>query len=198
MRGSIASVVLGASLVVLSLLGSACSRKSNCVSAVDPYLEEFDELRQRALNLLELRTEVERRRLLARALEGDEESLPPNLRPRFERMRQEGVSIDAKEITRGEASFWRMLDLAFSEGENVLQGEIVFIEKDESRTVFRYPRKREIPAGLRWRGLRQPRTFCAMADCLVDGGTEPCLVVQVRPRDYSGSGGLTVAFRREP
>ncbi len=135
--------------------------------------------------------------MLARALEGDEESLPPNLKAVFERMREEHITLTAKEVEVGEASFWRMLEVAFSENESILQGEIVFIERDESTTVFRYPRKREVPAGLRWRGLRQPRTFCALADCLVDDGSEPCVLVQLRPRDHAGSAGLTVGFKRE-
>ena len=192
MRRGLACVLLGASLI------GGCSGKSSCTSAATPYLDEFEELRRRALSLLELRTGVERRRLLLRALEGDEESLPPNLKPVFERMRQERVTLTVKEVAEGEASFWRMLDFAFSESENVLQGEIVFIEKDESTTVFRYPRKREVPAGLRWHGLRQHRTFCAVADCLVDDGIEPCVLIQLRPRDYPGSAGLTVGFKRNP
>ncbi len=191
MRRGLVCVFLGASLL------GGCSGKSSCQSAVAPYLEDFDELRHRALKLLELRTDVERRRLLLRALDGDEEALPPNLKPVFERMRQERVTLTAKEVAEGEASFWRMLDLMFSENDSVLQGEIVFIEKDESITVFRYPRQREVPAGLRWHGLRQHRTFCAVADCLVEDGTEPCLLVQLRPRDHSGSAGLTVGFKRD-
>ncbi len=192
MRRGLACILLGASLL------GGCSEKSSCRNAAAPHLDEFDELRHRALNLLEFRTDIERRRLLVRALEGDEESLPPNLKPVFERMRQERVTLTAKEVAEGEASFWRMLELMFSENENILQGEIVFIERDESTTVFRYPPKREVPAGRRWHGLRQHRTFCAIADCLVDAGTEPCVLVQLRPRDYSGSAGLTVGFKRNP
>ncbi len=192
MRRGLVCVLLGASLL------GGCRGKSNCTRAAAPYLDQFAELRQRAQKLIELRTDVERRRLLSRALGGDEESLPPNLRPTFERMRQEGVTLTAKEVEEGEAAFWRMLDLAFTESKDILQGEIVFIEKDESTTVFRYPRKREVPAGLRWQGLRQHRTFCAVADCLVDDGTEPCVLVQLRPRGYPGSAGLTVGFKRDP
>ena len=191
MRRGLACVLLGASLL------AGCSGKSNCANAAAPYLDDFGKLKLRALSLLELRTDVERRRLLARALEGDEESLPPNLKAVFERMREEHITLTAKEVEEGEASFWRMLEVAFSDNESILQGEIVFIERDESTTVFRYPRKREVPAGLRWRGLRQPRTFCALADCLVDDGSEPCVLVQLRPRDHAGSAGLTVGFKRE-
>ncbi|MDH3200738.1 MAG: hypothetical protein OEM15_07585 [Myxococcales bacterium] len=192
MRRGLACVLLGASLL------GGCSGKSSCHSAAAPHIDEFDELRHRALNLLEFRAVVERRRLLLRAQEGDEESLPPNLKPVFKRMRQERITLTAKEVAEGEASFWRMLELMFSENENILQGEIVFIEKDESTTVFRHPPKREVPAGLRWHGLRQHRTYCAVADCLVDDGIEPCVLVQLRPRDYSGSAGLTVGFKRNP
>ena len=192
MRRGLACVLLGAWLL------AGCSEKSNCANAAAPHLEEFNKLKLRALSLLELRTDVERRRLLAGALEGDEESLPPNLKPLLERMRKEGVTITRREVADGEASFWKMLDFTFSENEKILQGQVIFIERDETTTVFRYPRKREVPAGLRWHGLRQPRTFCAVADCVVDAGTEPCVLVQLRPRDYPGSAGVTVAFKREP
>ena len=198
MRRALVCVLLGASVLLGAAALLGCSERSNCSSAAAPYLDHFGKLKLRALSLLELRTDVERRRLLAKALEGDEESLPPNLKPIFERMREEHVTITAKEVAEGEASFWRLLDFMFSESEDVLQGEIVFIERDESTTVFRYPRKRDVPAGLRWHGLRQHRTFCAIADCLVDAGTEPCVLVQLRPRDYPESAGLTVGFKREP
>lgn len=191
MRRGFACVLLGASL----LLG--CGRKANCASAAAPYLDEFGTLKLHTQDLLELRADVERRRALLKALEGDEGSLAPNLKPQLERMREEGVTITAKEVAEGEASFWRLLDFTFSRNESILQGEVVFLERDESTTVFRYPRKREIPAGLRWHGLRQNRTFCALADCLVDTGAEPCVLVQLRPRDYPGSAGITVGFKRE-
>lgn len=192
MRRGFACLLLGASFLV------GCGGRAECANAAAPHLEEFGKLKLRALKLLEFRADVERRRALVKALNGDEESLPPNLKPRLERMREEGVTITAKEVAQGEASFWRMLDFTFSANENILQGEVVFIEQDESTTVFRYPRKRETPAGLRWHGLRQNRTFCAVADCLVETGAEPCVLVQLRPRDYSGSGGITVGFKREP
>ena len=162
-----------------------------------PYLERFRELKLRTQKLLELRTDLERRRMLAKAMAGDEDSLPNNLRPVFQSMKQQNVEISDQELAEREASFWRLLDLMFSENEDILQGEVVFIETDESTTAFRYPREREVPAGLTWHGLRSQRTFCAQADCLVDVGTERCLLIQIRPRDYPGSAGLTVGFKQE-
>ena len=63
---------------------------------------------------------------------------------------------------------------------------------------MRYPRERELPVGLKWYGLRQQRTFAGVANCVTDEGSEPCVLVQLRPRDYAGSAGLTVAYRRTP
>jgi len=161
-----------------------------------PHMERFRELKLRTSDLLELRAKVERKRLLARALSEGEESLPPNLRPVFESMQQQNVTITEQEVAEDESSFWRLLEVLFSDDPNVLQGEIVFIERDESVTAFRHPRDREVPAGLRWHGLRQQRTFCALGDCLVEQGSEPCVLVQLRPREYAGSAGLTVGFKR--
>ncbi len=183
---------LGAMLLI------GCRADSNCAGAAEPYLDQFGEFKLRALDLLELRTDIERRRKLAKALAGDEESLPASLKPTLERMREQNVTFTDAELAEGEATFWQMLDLAFSKTEDLLQAEISFIESDESTTVFRYPRGREVPAGARWKGLRQQRTFCAFADCLVEDGSEPCLLVQFRSRSYPGSAGLTVGFRRTP
>jgi len=175
-----------------------CTGKAEAVRAAQPYLPQFDELRIRALSLLELRADIQRKRVLAEAAKGSEESLPDNLRPVFERMRAEGIQITEEQLEQGEALFWQMLDYSFSDDPNILQGEIVFIEKDGSVSTFRHPRDREVPAGVRWYGLRQHRTFTGLARCLTEGGSEPCVLLQLRPRDYPGSAGLTVAFRRTP
>ena len=175
---------------------AGCTAKGEAVRAAQPHIDTFDELRVRALDLLELRADVERKKLLFKAAQGDEESLPENLQPVFEQMRAERVELTEAQLEQGEAIFWRMLDRAFSESPDVLQGEIVFLEKDGSVSSFRYPRERELPAGVRWFGLRQQRTFAGLASCVTDGGSEPCVLVQLRPRDYSGSAGLTVAFRQ--
>ncbi|MCZ6805753.1 MAG: hypothetical protein O7F08_02270, partial [Deltaproteobacteria bacterium] len=87
MRRALVCVLLGASVLLGAAALLGCSERSNCSSAAAPYLDHFGKLKLRALSLLELRTDVKRRRLLAKALEGDEESLPPNLKPIFERMR---------------------------------------------------------------------------------------------------------------
>ena len=179
------------------LLGS-CTGRGEAVRAAQPHLEGFGELRVRALELLELRAGVERNKLLFTASQGEPESAPENLQPVLEQMRAENVEITEADLERGEASFWRMLDRAFSENPDVLQAEIVFLEKDGTISRFGHPREREVPAGVRWHGLRQQRTFAGLASCVTDDGSEPCVLVQLRPRDYSGSAGLTVAFRRAP
>ena len=176
----------------------SCTGKAEAIRAAQPYVERFDELRTRALSLLELRADIERKRLLAHAIDGGEEALPENLRPVFERMRAEGTTITEEQLRQGEALFWRMLDFSFSNDPNILQGEIVFLEKDGSTSTFRHPRDRELPAGVRWYGLRQHRTFTGLASCFTEQGAEPCVLLQLRPRDYPGSAGLTVAFRRTP
>jgi len=131
-------------------------------------------------------------------MKGDGQSLPENLKPVLRRMRAQGVEVTDKEVEHGDALFWRMLDFAFSQNPDVLQAEIVFLEKDGSISSFRHPRDRELPAGVRWYGLRQPRTFTGLASCMTDDGSEPCVLLQLRPKDYAGSAGLTVAYRRAP
>lgn len=186
-------------LLCFAVISAGCTGRSDCTRAADPYLDRFKEMKLRALKLLELRSSNQRQRMLARALRDDDPaSLPPALKPEFVRMKQASVDLTEEDIEESEASFWRLFDLMFAEDDDVLQGEIVFVEADGSVTSFRHPRDREVPAGLRWHGLRQARTFCAFGDCLVESGTEPCLLMQIRPRDYRGSAGLTVGFSREP
>ena len=133
-------VLLGA------LLLASCTGKAAAVRAAQPYLESFGELRSRALNLLELRSDVERKRLLVEAMNGDEDSLPENLKPVFEQMRAERVELTEAQLDQAEGAFWRMLDFTFSQNPNVLQAELVFLEKDGSVTKFRHPRESELPA----------------------------------------------------
>lgn len=185
-------------LLLLGAFLASCTGKAEAVRAAQPYLERFDELRNRALSLLELRADVQRKRVLVEAAHGNEDSLPENLRPVFERMRAQGVQITQEQLQQGEDLFWRMLDYSFSDDPNILQAEIVFLEKDGTVSTFRHPRDRELPAGVRWYGLRQQRTFTGLASCWTEDGSEPCVLLQLRPRDYPGSAGLTVAFRRTP
>ena len=185
-------------LLAAALLMTACTGRAEAVRAAQPHEETFDELRLRALELLELRADVERKKLLFAAASGDEASLPKNLQPLLEQMKAANVQLTQAKLDEGDALFWRMLDLAFSESPDVLQGEIVFLEKDGSISRFQYPREREVPAGVKWHGLRQQRTFAALGTCVTDEGAEPCVLIQRRPRAYSGSAGLTVGFLRAP
>jgi hypothetical protein len=189
---------LAVGLIAVACLLGACTGRVEAVRAAQPHQESFDALRYRALDLLELRADVERKKLLFAAASGDEDALPDNLRPLLEQMRAANVKLTQAEIDRGEALFWRMLDLAFSETPEVLQGEIVFLEKDGSISRFRYPRGREAPAGVEWHGLRQQRTFAGLTRCVTEDGSEPCVLIQRRPREHSGSAGLTVGFRHAP
>jgi hypothetical protein len=184
-------------LAIAGLLAS-CTGRAEAVRAAQPYIESFGEMRKRALGLLELRYAVKRKRLLAAAMNGDEESLPPHLKPDLERMRAARVSITEQELQRGDETFWRLVDLSFADDPNVLQGEIIFLEGDGTTSSFRYPRERELPAGVRWYGLREQRTFAGVTKCETDDGSEECVLLQLRPRDYSGSAGITVAYRRAP
>jgi hypothetical protein len=185
---------------VLAIAGlvASCTGRAEAVRAAQPYIESFGEMRKRALGLLELRYDVKRKRLLAAAMNGDEESLPPNLKPVLERMRAERITITEQELQRGDDMFWRLLDLSFADDPNVLQGEIIYLERDGTTSSFRYPRDRELPAGVRWYGLREQRTFAGVTKCETDDGSEECVLLQLRPRDYSGSAGITVAYRRTP
>lgn len=185
-------------LLVLPVLLGGCTSRAETVRAAQPYVLDFGEQRLRALKLLELRADVQRKRLLAAAMQGDEDSLPSNLKPVLERMRSEGVVLDDKQIEHGEAAFWRMFDYTFTENPNVLQAELIFIEKGGSITSFRHPRESELPVGVKWHGLRQNRTFAGLTSCVTEAGSEPCVLLQLRPREYPGSAGLTVAYRRTP
>ena len=193
------SVLLSVWPLVLVLILASCTGKVEAVRAAEPYLENFDDLRFRALKLLELRSDVQRQRLLADAMKnGEEDALPKNLKVLVERMRADRVKITDERLEHGEALFWQMLDYTFSENPNVLQAEIVLVQKDGSESSFRYPRERDLPAGLKWYGLREQRTFAGLTNCVTDAGPEPCVVLQLRSRDHSGSAGLSVAYRRAP
>lgn len=185
-------------LLLCAGLLAGCTGKAEAVRAARPHLDTFRELRGRALDLLEHRASVERKKLLFAAVQGDEASLPENLRPVLDQMRAQRVELTQDQLDQGEAIFWRMLDRAFSEAPDVLQAEIVLLHKDAEPSAFRYPRDREVPAGLKWYGMREQRTFAAVGRCLNDEGSEPCVLLQRRPRDYAGSAGLTVAFRQAP
>jgi hypothetical protein len=188
-----------AGFLLLSAFALAgCTGRQEAVRAAQPHLEAFLAMRGRALELLELRADVERKKLLLAASEGDPESAPENLKPLLEQMRAQNVVLTPAEIERGQALFWRLLDRAFSEDPDVMQAEIMFLEKGGAISRFRTPRDREVPAGVKWFGLREERTFSALASCVTEDGSEPCVLIQRRPRDYAGSAGLTVGFRRSP
>jgi hypothetical protein len=175
---------------------AGCTDRNEAVRAAQPHLERFGGLRVRALELLELRSGIERNKLLVQAARGAEGELPENLRPVFEQMRAERVELTEDQLKRDEALFWTVLDRTFSEAPDVVMAEILFLEGDGSVSSFRSPRELELPAGVRWHGLREQRTFAGLARCVTVEGSEPCVLVQLRPRDYPGSAGLTVAFRR--
>ncbi len=180
---------------ILCLL-AACTDKSEVVRAAEPHLTSFSELRLRALQLLELRSDIERKKLLVDALENPDEPVPENLEPLLRQMKAQRIELTKEDVEEREASFWRALDAAFLDDPHVIQGEISFIESDGSVSRFRHPRDSELPAGVRWFGLRQQRTFAGLANCVAEAGSEPCVLIQLRSREYAGSAGLAVAFRR--
>ena len=198
MRHRFGCVLVSAWLLLVQALLGGCTGRADAVRAAQPYVEHFGELRSRALKLLELRTDVARKRMLVSAMNGDERTLPENLKPLLERLRRSGTVITEEQLERGEEMFWRMFDLAFSQDPNVLQAEILFIERDGSVSSLRYPRDRDVPVGVDWHGLRQHRTFAGLTSCRTDEGSEPCVMLQLRPRSHPGSAGLTVAYRRTP
>ncbi|MGB5349145.1 MAG: hypothetical protein WBN10_06060, partial [Polyangiales bacterium] len=198
MRPRFGCVLVSAWLLLLQALLGGCTGRVEAVRAAQPYVEHFGELRSRALKLLELRTDVARKRLLVSAVNGDEEALPESMKPLLERLRASGTVISEEQLDHGEEMFWRMFDLAFSQNPNVLQAEILFIERDGSVSSLRYPRERDVPVGVNWHGLRQHRTFAGLTTCRTDEGSEPCVMLQLRPRGHPGSAGLTVAYRRTP
>lgn len=183
-------------LLCCVLVSFGCTDKREAVRAAEPHLESFSKLRLRALELLELRADIERKKLLLYALEHPEEPVPDNLEPVLERMKTQHIELDRAEIERGEQIFAQMLGTAFLDDPAILQAEIVFLESNGEVSRFAHPADAELPAGVQWYGLRQQRTFAGVARCLLVEGSEPCVLVQLRPRDYPGSAGLTVAFRR--
>ena len=198
MRPRFGCVLVSAWLLLLQAILGGCTGRAEAVRAAQPYVEHFGELRSRALKLLELRTDVARKRLLVSAVNGDEGALPESMKPLLERLRTSGTVISEEQLDHGEEMFWRMFDLAFSQNPNVLQAEILFIERDGSVSSLRYPRERDVPVGVNWHGLRQHRTFAGLTNCRTDEGSEPCVMLQLRPRGHPGSAGLTVAYRRTP
>lgn len=198
MRRGIGWALVSACLLVLTAFLGGCTGRAEAVRAAQPYVESFAELRSRTLKILEMRMDVQRKRLLVAALNGDEGSLPNKLKPQLKRLRASGMEITEEELEHGEAVFWRMLDFTFSQNPNVLQAEVLFIEGDGSASSLRHPRESEMPVGVKWHGLRQNRTFVGLADCVSEDGSEPCVILQLRPREHPGNAGLTVAYRRTP
>ena len=183
-------------LLCCALVSTGCTNKREAVRAAGPHLESFSRLRLRALELLELRSDVERKKLLLHAVEHPEDPVPENLEPVLEQMQNQHIELTATDIENGERVFRKMLRTAFMDDPEILQGEIVFLEGNGEVSRFPYPEDAELPAGVEWHGLRQQRTFAGLSRCLTDDGSQPCVLVQLRPREYPGSAGLTVAFRR--
>jgi hypothetical protein len=153
-------------------------------------------MRLRALELLEFRADLERKKLLLHAVEHPDDPVPDNLEPVLQQMRDQGATIEPEEIEERERVFYSMVRAAFLDDPAIVQGEIVFLESNGQVSRFPYPEDSELPRGVRWHGLRQQRTFAGLDRCLTDSGSEPCVLIQLRPREYPGSAGLTVAFRR--
>ena len=183
-------------LLFCTLLTSGCTAKRETVQAAQPHLESFSTLRLRALELLEFRADVERKKLLLHAVEHPDDPVPDNLEPVLQQMRDQGATIEAEEVEERERVFYAMVRAAFLDDPAIVQGEIVFVESNGQVSRFPYPEDSELPAGVRWHGLRQQRTFAGLDRCLTESGSEPCVLIQLRPREYPGSAGLTVAFRR--
>jgi hypothetical protein len=183
-------------LLLCALLGSACTAKREAVQAAEPHLDSFSTLRLRALELLEFRSDLERKKLLLHAIEHPDDPVPDNLEPVLQQMRDQRATIEADEVEERERVFHSMLRAAFLDDPAILQAEIVFLESNGQVSRFPYPEDAELPVGVRWHGLRQQRTFAGLDRCLTETGSEPCVLIQLRPREYPGSAGLTVAFRR--
>ena len=198
MRRGIGWVLACVCLLGLTALLGACTGRAEAVRAAQPYIESFATFRSRTLKLLEMRRDVQRKRLLLAAMNGDEESLPGKLKPYLERLRSSGSVITEEELEHGEAVFLRMMGFTFSQNPNVLEAEILFIEDDGSASSLRHPPESELPVGVKWHGLRQNRTFVGLSNCPTEDGSEPCVIIQLRPREYPGNAGLTVAYRRTP
>lgn len=198
MRRGFGWVLVSAWMLLLHPVLGGCTGRAEAVRAAQPHLENFADLRSRTVKLLELRIDIAHRRLLRAAMNGDEESLPDELKPLLERLRASRTEISEQELERGEEIFWRMFDFTFSQDRNVLQAEILFVEKDRSVSLLRHPRESALPAGVKWHGLRQNRTFVGLSNCVTADGSEPCVILKLESLEHPGSAGLTVAYRRTP
>lgn len=121
---------------------------------------------------------------------------PAGLEAELKELQEGRISLRQTNIDRAQEEFRRRFEEIFATSKGVLQAQLVFFHERRSSTYL-YPEDTPFPVAGRWHGLRQPRTFCALADCNMDGQSAPCVVLQLRPYEHPGSAGLTVAFARE-
>jgi hypothetical protein len=176
-------------------LAMGCSLGGEAVRAAEPHLEEFSALRVRALPLAQMRRELQQQQSLFEAFESHGPA-PAGLEAELRELEEGRISLSQANIDRAQEEFKQRFEAIFAASAEVLHAQLVFIDEGESSTYL-YPEHVPSPVTGRWHGLRQQRTFCALADCNVDGQSVPCVVLQLRPYPHPGSAGLTVAFARD-
>ena len=180
-------------VLVLGIV-SGCTGNSEPVREAQARMQTFNQLRAETRRLFETRAQVELKRQLFNVRNQDDDALPPALRQARSLMRAKGVELNAEDIERDEAALRQRIDEVFGAHEGVLLGEIVIIDPDQTVTL-QYPQNVSPPVVAKWAGLREQRMFCAIAECRAGDARQPCVVIQLRPRGYPGSAGLTVGFR---
>lgn len=172
-----------------------CSVGSESVRAAEPHVEEFYALRVRAMPLAQMRRDLQKQQSLFEAFE-NRGPAPAGLEADLRELEEGRVSLSQESLDRAEQELQQRFEAIFSSSADVLQAQLLFIDEDASSTYL-YPQDAPFPVTRRWHGLRQQRTFSALAECSVDGRIVPCVVLQLRPRPHPGNVGLTVAFAME-
>ena len=117
------------------------------------------------------------------------------MREALRRLEATGAELTAEDIEREEAALADRVERVFKEIADVLVAEILIVEPERTVTL-QYPENTPLPIVTKWVGLREHRLYCGQADCAVGQASQPCTLIQLRPREHAGSAGLTVGFRR--
>ena len=158
-------------------------------------METFGRLRGETRRLIQARAQTAFKRDVLNARNRDESTLSPRLREALERLRATGAELEAEDIDREDAALRDRVDRVFKAYGDVLVTEILIVEPERTVTL-QYPENTPLPIVTKWVGLREHRLYCGLANCTVGETSQPCALIQLRPREHAGSAGLTVGFRR--
>ena len=173
----------------------SCSGESETVRECQTQMKVFDRLRGETRRLIQARAQTVFKREVLNARGRDESTLSPRIREALETLRARGAELKAEDVDREEAALGDRVDRVFKAEGDVLVAEILIVEPERTVTL-QYPENTPLPVVMKWAGLREHRLYCGLADCQVGQASQPCALIQLRPREHAGSAGLTVGFRR--